>query len=171
MFQIIVAYGIVQFYFMLKKHRKIYANILASVVILFLIYFIHIYFVQYPWRHSGDWQYGYKESIYYVKSVEQDYERVVVTNSLGRPYIYYLFYLKTHPEVFQKSAKIERDPFGFVAVEKYSNYFFPKAIEIYKYPKKTLFITSSEEKLPPGATHLKTFNKTDGKPVLQAFTL
>lgn len=170
-FQVLVAYGIVQSGVALKKFRAVFALTLSVAAVLFVTYFMHVYFVQYPWEFSGDWQYGYKESISYVHSVQNNYDRVVVINTLGRPYIYYLFYLKESPEEFQKTAKVKRDTFGFVTVEGFSKYEFPKKLEITPDTGKTLYITSAEDKLPSGVKPLKIFYKLDGSPVLQAFTI
>ncbi len=170
-FQILVSYGIVNAFLFLKKYQRVYISALSFFGLLFFVYFMHVYFVQYPWEFSGDWQYGYKESIVYVHSVQNNYDRVVVTNTLGRPYIYYLFYLKESPEEFRKTAKVKRDTFGFVTVEGFSKYEFPKKLEITPDTGKTLYITSAEEKLPLGVKPLKIFYKLDGSPVLQAFTI
>ncbi len=170
-FQILVAYGIVNAFTFIKRYRQIFAGLLSLVVGLSIIYFLHVYFIQYPWEFSGDWQYGYKDSIAYVKSVQNDYDHVVITDSLGRPYIYYLFFLKVPPSEFRKSAIVKRDAFGFVAIDGFSKYRFTKKLQIASDKGRTLYITSSEENLPSGIKPLKIFNKLDGMPILKAFTL
>ena len=168
-FQIIVAYGIINTYLLLKKYRKIFVISLSSVAAFFFIYFIHVYFVQYRWEFSGDWQYGYKESIAYAKSVQNQYDHIVVDDSLGRPYIYYLFYQKISPVDFRQSATIERDAFGFVSVEGFSKYRFPKMIQIDPNSKNTLYILSAANKLLAGKKPIKTFYLLDGSPILNAY--
>ncbi len=170
-FQIIVAYGIINAFILTKKYRRIFVRTLSLIAGLFFVYFLHVYFIQYPWEFSGDWQYGYKESIAYIKSAQKDYKNIVITNSLGRPYIYYLFYLNIAPSEFRKSAIIQRDTFGFVYIEGFSKYRFPKTTQITPSTGKTLYIISANEGLPSGVKPLKVFNKLDGTPVLKAFTL
>ncbi len=170
-FQILVAYGIINAFTLIKKYRRIFAGLLSLVVGLFFIYFLHVYFIQYPWEFSGDWQYGYKDSIAYVKSVQDDYDHVVITDSLGRPYIYYLFYLNVAPSEFRKTAAVKHDAFGFVDVESFSKYRFPKVTQVALNTRKTLYIISANENLPSGVKPLKIFNKLDGTPILKAFTL
>jgi 4-amino-4-deoxy-L-arabinose transferase-like glycosyltransferase len=170
-FQILVGYGIVNFVIYLKKYQRIFISALSLIVLSFFIYFLHVYFVQYPWEFSADWQYGYKDSIAYVNSVQNQYDHIAITNSLGRPYIYYLFYLKIPPQQFRKSAIIKRDVFGFVTVEGFSKFSFPKMTQVASNNGKTLYIISSEEHIPSGVKPLKIFYKLDGSPVLQAFTL
>lgn len=173
-FQILVSYGIVNTYLLLKKYRPaaiIFKPIMSIIAALFFIYFLHVYFVLYPWEYSDNWQYGYKDSIAYVKSVQKDYDHIVVANTLGRAYIYYLFYLKTNPNEYRKTAIIHRDTFGFVSVEGFSKYIFLKSAQITTVKGRTLYITSADEKLPSGTKPLKIFYRIDGSPVLQAYKL
>jgi 4-amino-4-deoxy-L-arabinose transferase-like glycosyltransferase len=169
-FQILVSYAIVNAAFSLKKYRKHFIGTVSIVAAAAFTYFLHVYFVQYPWEFSGEWQYGYKDSINYVKSVENQYDHIAVTNSLGRPYIYYLFYLKIPPKEFRESAKIKRDPFGFVTVEGFTKYSFTNKT-IINNSGKTLYVISASEQIPASAKKLKTFYKLDGTPVLYAFTI
>lgn len=170
-FQILVAYGIINTFTLIKKYRRIFTGMLSLIIGLFFVYFLHVYFVQYPWEFSGNWQYGYKDSIAYVKSVQKDYDHVVVTSSLGRPYIYYLFYLNVAPSEFRKTAVVKRDAFGFVDVESFSKYRFPKVAEVTPNTGKTLYIISANENLPSGVEPLKIFYNLDGTPALKAFRL
>ncbi len=169
-FQIIVAYGIINTYLLLKKYRKFFIISLSSIAALFFIYFLHVYFIQYPQEFSGDWQYGYKESIAYAKSVQNQYDHIVVENSLGRPYIYYLFYQKISPTDYLRSATIKRDAFGFVSVEGFSKYRFTSAVKVDPSSKNTLYILSAENKSFTNKKPIKTFYLLDGKPVLNAYT-
>ena len=169
-FQIIVAYGIINIYLLLKKYRKAFIIFLSSVIILFFIYFLHIYFIQYPQEFSGDWQYGYKESIAYTKSVQNQYDHIVVENALGRPYIYYLFYQKVSPADYLRSATIKRDAFGFVSVEGFTKYKFPKMVQLDPNSKKTLYILSAGNKLLANKKPIKTFYLLDESPILNAYT-
>jgi len=128
--------------------------------LLFLnfIYFYHDYFANYRYDYSGEWQYGYKQSIDYVKSVEKNYDYIQVTNALGRPYIYYLFYTKTDPKFFSQTASISRDVFGFVAVNSFGKYIFPQNFntDLSISGKKVLYINTPEN-LPNKAKILRKF--------------
>ena len=135
------------------------------------VYFYHNYFSHYSHQYSGEWQYGYKESIDYVKSVENNFDYIQVTNALGRPYIYYLFYTKTNPDEFRKTADIQRDAFGFVTVKSFGKYIFPTD---YNYSlsktKKVLYI-NTPYKLPENIKIQKTFYLLNGQAVLVAYTI
>lgn len=174
-FQILTAYGFVSFLIWIKKFKqKLLRNTIIVIVSILLFlnfsYFLHNYFNHYPFEYSGEWQYGYKESIEYVKSVEENYDYVQITNEMGRPYVYYLFYTKKDPKEFRKTLKVQRDPFGFVKILGFGKYLFP---EDYNYSlskeNKVLYI-NTPYKLPENINILKTFYRLDGKEALVAYT-
>jgi hypothetical protein len=170
-FQIISAYGLIIFLSAIKRFRYLIASILIVLLLVNLAYFCHDYFVHYPSEFSGEWQYGYKQSIAYVESVKNNYDYVQITNALGRPYIYYLFYTKTSPSIYRETAVIHRDVFGFVTIESFGKYLFP---DNYTYAlsktKKVLYI-GTPFNLPKNIKMLKTFYLLNGQPVLVAYTL
>jgi 4-amino-4-deoxy-L-arabinose transferase-like glycosyltransferase len=175
MFQILTAYGFTIVALSIKKHilsaKAKYLIFATLFVILFFnfIYFAHNYLSHYKTQFSSEWQYGYKESIEYVNQVEKNYDQIEVTNSLGRPYIYYLFYGRTDPKFFRDTARIHRDPFGFVSVLGFGKYVFPsEEFNPGKMPGKTLVITTPYN-LPSGIKVLKTFYLLNGEPALVAY--
>lgn len=178
-FQILTAYGFVYIFQIISNIKYQIAKIqikylIFTLCILFLIfnfvYFVHNYFNHYSHAYSGEWQYGYKESIDYVKTVQGNFDYIQVTNALGRPYIYYLFYTKTNPDYFRNTAVVKRDAFGFVSVEGFGKYIFPKD---YNYSlsktKKVLYI-NTPYKLPENIKIQKTFYLLNGQAVLVAYT-
>lgn len=169
-FQVFVAYGFVQLTEKIVKYRKTIVYLLFFILFFNFLYFYHDYFYQYPYDYSGEWQYGYKQSIDYVLSVQNKYDYIQMTHALGRPYIYYLFYTKTDPRVYRKTAIIHRDAFGFVTVLGFGKYLFP---ESYGYglskTKKVLYINTPYN-LPKNIKILKTFYLLNGQPVLVAYT-
>ena len=169
-FQILVAYGFVQLMASLKKYRKFIVFCLLFILSVNFVYFYHNYFNHYAFEYSGEWQYGYKESIDYVKSVEKNYDYVQVTSALGRPYAYYLFYTKTSPEVFRKTSNVERDAFGFVTVKGFGKYVFPKNYDYSLSKDKKVLYINTPYSLPKNINVLKTFYLLNGQPILVAYT-
>ena len=175
MFQILTAYGIIQLFTALKKinQGRLYiwkAAVLGTILVAFafLIYFLHGYFIHYPREFSGEWQYGYKESISYVASQKDKYKKIYITDALGRAYIYYLFYLKTLPSQFRNTADYQIDGFGLIDVRGYNNMIFSRSVESEPQEPNTLYIIRSD-KVPVGADILKTFYLLDGSPRLTAY--
>ena len=172
--QIIVAIGVVTFFTsgFYKKRKNVLKFAINIIVFGFLLLnvlnFHHIYYSFYPKLYSGEWQYGYKESIAFVSDNIAAYDEAQITDNLGRPYIYYLFYTQTHPEDFRKTAKISRDPFGFVKVEQFGKYRFIR--KKHEPSKKTLYIDTPGD-VPDNALQLKNFNLLNGAVTLQAYTL
>jgi 4-amino-4-deoxy-L-arabinose transferase-like glycosyltransferase len=171
MFQIISAYGFIMLLSLVKRFKNLITVVLIGLLLINLAYFCHDYFAHYPAEFSGEWEYGYQQSIAYVQSVEKNYDNIQITNELGRPYIYYLFYTQTLPADYRKTAVIHRDAFGFVTVEAFGKYLFP---DNYNYTlsksKKVLYINTPYN-LPKNKKVLKTFYLLNGQPVLVAYTL
>jgi len=184
-FQIFTAYGVFVFINAISKinpstssgqKSKIQMkHLIFSMYILFLLfnflYYIHGYYVHYPREYSGEWQYGYKESIEYVKSVENQYDQILITSAMGRPYIYYAFFTKTDPESFRKTAIVKRDPFGFVTVSGFLKYRFADNLSSIKSKtRKTLYIDVPGRVHPKGDI-LKRFYLLNGAEALTAYRL
>jgi len=167
-FQIFVGYGIVNLSSKLNYRRIL----LTTIFLLFLFnifYFLHGYYTHYAKEYSGEWQYGYKESIAYVQSQRDKYDQIYVTDALGRPYVYYAFFTKTNPKTFRQSAVVKRDVFGFVHVEGFEKYRFIKTT-LSKKNRNILYIDIPGN-VPGNAKVLKTFNLLNGDPVLVAYAI
>jgi 4-amino-4-deoxy-L-arabinose transferase-like glycosyltransferase len=171
MFQVISAYGLVIALSFCKRFRYLIATILLTLLLINLAYFTHDYFAHYPSEFSGEWQYGYKQSIAYVQSVQSKYDYIQVTNALGRPYIYYLFYTKTLPADYRQTAVIHRDAFGFVTVESFGKYLFPDKFGYSLSKGKKVLYINTPYNLPKNVKILKMFYLLNGQPVLVAYTI
>lgn len=176
MFQILSAYGFVQLILLLPHGLKI-GNFGAKKIIIItgilllgsnLLYFERDYFTYYPKTESGEWQYGYEQSVAYASSQYNKYDRIQVTQTLGRPYIYYLFFTKTDPRFFRKTAIISRDQYGFVNVEQFGKYNF---MGTEKDSTKNVLYIDAPKDTASHATILKRFYLLNGKPVLNAYIL
>lgn len=175
-FQILVAYGIIYTLFVnevIKSKRVRIFLASGAFLLLFLnfLYYIHGYHTHYPRTYSGEWQYGYKDSISYAAGVKDAYDAVFITDALGRPYVYYAFFTKEDPKSFRKLVKAKRDVFGFVTVDGFSKYHFAKDIHAVKADSKNILYINTPDKVPDNATVLEVFTLKDGKPVFVAYTL
>lgn len=175
-FQIFTALGIVTFLAWIKNtsaKRMVIPALIFIFSLLFLnfLYYFHGYYAHYPREYSGEWQYGYKDAISYVKSVEDRYDQINVTTDLGRPYAYFLFYTATSPNVFRETMYAQREVFGFVNVSGFLQYRFTKnAQDLYEENKKALFVDVAD-RVPQNAKIQKTFHLLNGSSVLVAYTL
>lgn len=175
MFQLLSAIGATWFIIWLKQYPRTvrwgaYA-VLGFAIIFNVSYFLHGYYAHYPRDYSGEWQYGYKESIAYVSSVQDEYDEIHITEEIGRPYIYYLFYMQTDPKEFRKEAKVERDSFGFVTVPEFGKYKFKKNVTpVGKSEKKVLYITIPSD-MPEGGNVLQEFKLLNGQTQFVAYII
>jgi len=180
-FQILTAYGLYQILVGLKTYDSRLKNFmkgrlfvifcLTSSILLLInfLYFFHGYLVHYPRIYSGEWQYGYRESIDFVKEKQNQYEKIEVTTALGRPYVYYLFYTKKDPHEFRKQAIVEREVFGFVNVRGFDKFRFMKKLEE-EGGRNILYINTPSE-VPKNARILRTFYLLNGNLSLVAYSL
>lgn len=134
-----------------KLGRRWFA-IFAAVAVVFLIgnllIFLDRYFIHAPKEYSAGWLYGYKEAVTKMAQLQQgdSADRIVMTDSYGQPYIYYLFYTKYPPQRFQRQAVLDQPTVDVGTVRKIDNIEFR---HVYwpqdRFIKNGLFIGSPEE--------------------------
>lgn len=176
-FQIITAFGTMVFLMWVSslKRKRMTLIIFSLLAALFMnmFYYLHGYYLHFPREYSGEWQYGYKEAIAYARDVGKYYDRIYTTTELGRPHIYYAFYLPIDPQIYREDITVRREePFGIVHVERVGRYYFSKDLVISGKDEgeKILFIDLPIN-IPQNASILRTFYLLNGNPVLVAYTL
>lgn len=166
--QIIISFGILGIGENIRRKSKsfgrIFLSILGLVIFFNLYYYLHNYYNHYPREFSREWQYGYKEAIDYVSQIEGKYDQVVVTEALGRPYVYFLFYKRYNPQKYWQTSQASRDFFGFYRVSSFDKYFFGSH-KLAAQGKEVLFVSNPLD-VSGGAKILKTINLLNGEPIL-----
>lgn len=160
-FMIFTAYG-------LASRKKLLFNIF--IVLLFFgnfLYFWHTYMAHYPKEYSGEWQYGYKQAIDVSKKYYDQYDTIVLSESIGRPYIYALFYNKYPLNKFLETKDASFDAAGFYNVYGFDKYRFTRE-GIGEYKGRTLYILPPKD-VPGGASVKETISLLNGTPILVAF--
>jgi 4-amino-4-deoxy-L-arabinose transferase-like glycosyltransferase len=143
-----------------------------GIVVFNFIYYIHGYYYYYPREFSGEWQYGYKEAIAYVLANSNNYDQIFITEKLGRPYIYFLFYTKYNPVIYRKIAIIQREALGFVHVKAFDKFIFSdELILASKYYKGRNLFLDTPNQVPKTANVLKTFRLLNSSPSLVAYSI
>lgn len=168
--QIFTAYGLWQIMAARKKLGR--AVIVGIIVVLYagnFFYYLHNYYSHYAKEYSGEWQYGYREAIRYVLPLQKNYDRIVITEGIGRPYIYALFYEQTDPRAFWKTVDGSFDAAGFYNVYGFEKYRFTRQ-GIIESPGRTLYILPPHQ-VPANAHILKTVFLLNGNPALIIFDL
>ena len=91
----------------------------------------------------------------------------MITDSIGRPYMYTLFYTKTDPRVLLQTKNATFDAAGFYHVYGFSKYRFGGLLPD-RLPDKTLYVWEVGV-TPPGARVIDTIRLLNGNPVLTVF--
>ncbi|MEK7593085.1 MAG: hypothetical protein AAB508_06945 [Patescibacteria group bacterium] len=153
----------------LKRSGMIKGISLATLYVLFFSYFLHNYFVHYPKEFSGEWQYGYKDAILFAESVKSKYSHIVLSDEIGRPYMYVSFYTKMDPSEHRNTIISSFDEAGFYNVKSLGKYIFTRS-GIEKLESNTLYILRPQD-VPASAHVLKDILLLNGKKVLTVFEI
>jgi 4-amino-4-deoxy-L-arabinose transferase-like glycosyltransferase len=162
---IFIAFGILSVYRYITKGKIVYCLLLIVLYVFSILYYLHNYYRHYPIEFSGEWQYGYKQVLQSIEPIAQKYDSIVITDSIGRPYMYTLFYTKTDPNDFFRTKDSYFDAAGFYHVDGFLNYRFGGSLPDILTPG-TLYIWNSVHK---GARIIDTIHLLNGNTVLQIF--
>lgn len=109
--QIFTALGIVGVANFLKERKNrgflnIFYVLMIAIVIYSLTIFYKEYFYTFPRNQSSSFQYSLMNSIKFVLNNEKSYDKVVFSNkdNLYQSYMFYLFYSKYDPFLYQKQG-------------------------------------------------------------------
>jgi hypothetical protein len=163
--QIFTAMGIVTGIKYVKRRWFIF--LLVALYSLCIVYYLHTYYVHYPIEYSGEWQYGYREALRAIQPYESKYNHIVITDSIGRPYMYTLFYTKTNLADLFRTAHTYFDAAGFYHVDGFLKYRFGGILPDTLDPE-TLYIWNAGAQ-PADARVLDTIHLLNGDPVLTIF--
>jgi 4-amino-4-deoxy-L-arabinose transferase-like glycosyltransferase len=153
-----------------------YAAITLVITVSF-VWFLHAYFVEFPYQTAAFYQYGAIEAFQYAQSEQNKYDKIVVSNSdiFLEGYMYYLFATKYDPKTYQAGGGTHtafftdthligkfdfRDPNGV-----------PSSVSPADVGKPILFITNrgelSQQTILRYELHdMKTIVLPDGSPVI-----
>ncbi len=161
--QLFTALGVI---YMLSKMRDSMQRLagLSIVIVAILIssaWFYHSYFTLVPREISFHFQYGIINSLKYAFDIDQDYDRVFVSNQskLFESYMFYLFAKGYDPIEYQKIGGTVSG--GFAEEHEIGKYKFGKIDQDFE--GKTLYIINPEEKTK-NMNVIKSINYPDGKP-------
>lgn len=114
-------------YFILNLVRKfnlrifyVTAGVLGLLIFANLLIFLDRYFIHAPIEYSKFWLYGYKQTLSQIGDVSK-YNKVVITDKFGQPYIYYLFYTKYPPQKLHQQIVLDQPTVDVGTVRKIDN--------------------------------------------------
>lgn len=156
--QIFTAFGLVYFFLILKKFNVLILVTFLFLVLVSLVTFYKNYFIIFPQEQSHSFQYSLSKTISYVLSQKKHYQKIVFSNkdSLYQSYMFFLFYSKYDPYLYQKQGGTISG--GFKETHKFGKYEFrPIDWNKDKFTTNTLFIGNVSD-----------FFTSEGKPKLFA---
>jgi 4-amino-4-deoxy-L-arabinose transferase-like glycosyltransferase len=167
--QIFIAFGIMTIVAGIRGQAVKRAFYLILIVLYgcSLLYYLHNYYRHYPIEYSGEWQYGYREAIQASEKIKDNYDSIVISETIGRPYMYTLFYTKTDPKDFMQTKDASFDAAGFYHVYGFGKYRFGGTLPM-PLSSKTLYIWEAGS-VPKDVHSIETIRLLNGNPVLVVF--
>lgn len=167
--QIFIAFGIISIAQRVKK-LKMYYFLLVVLYICSITYYIYNYHLHYPREFSNEWQYGYREALRFVSPIKDRYDNIFITDVIGRPYMYTLFYGVIDPHTYWQTKKSYFDASGFYHVDGFDKYLFVSTPPEKRPGEKSLVI-GQPHWLSNESHALHTVTLLNGIPVLSIYEL
>ena len=127
----------------------------------------------YSQKYSQSWQYGYKQTVNYIKNNYNDYDQIIFTKKYGEPHEFLLFYWPWDPSDYQSNpSKDWNYHASWYWIDAFDKFKFINDWEIKDFTqnidktKKTLLITSPNN-YNQGNKLLNTINFLDHTPAFQ----
>ncbi len=162
-FQIFTALGFISVAsFFLRKSRPVFGLLLvASFLFLFFNFatYLHQYYVHLPKEYAQYWFSDRKGIVEMTEKLKVNYPKVIVSTKLETPYLFWLFYTKYDPRLYQEEGGTVSGGWGEQG-NKFDKYEFHTPNTSVK--EKALYVTLEGERLPNATTVKEIFN-SDGK--------
>lgn len=121
---IITGYGIVSF--IGQKRSKTWIGILLAGYAVCFGYYIYQYTWATPHQIPKMWHYGRKELVSDIVKYQGNYQKVVLSDTSGPPYIFLLFFQKYDPQKYWQTGKLNLvvTDLGWEHIDSFANYEF-----------------------------------------------
>lgn len=107
------------------RMRFIIAGIIAILFLVNISIYLNRYYVYFPRNEAQNWGIGYKELSNLLAQPQLLGKKVIMSNPEQSPYIYFLFYQKYNPSLYQKIAlRYPPTEDGFYHVKSFGRYEF-----------------------------------------------
>lgn len=177
---IFIAFGLIYILWMVRNSllskynkRKIVGitliMIISTVYVFQILHYLYNYHIHYGIKYAGEWQYGYKQAIQSVLKNTSGNENIVITNSIGRAYMYTLFYTKYDPQQYLSQKKSYFDPTGFYHVDGFGRYRFENTNFGNFVGTKNTVVVSSAPQISNNSKLIDSITLPDGNPILWVY--
>jgi len=107
-FQIFAAIGFVSIANLILQKSRIIFWIFLATSSLFLFFnfalYLHQYYVHLPYEYAKNWLYGRKEAVTLSEQLKNKYPKVIISTKLEMAYLFWLFYTKYDPKLYQEKG-------------------------------------------------------------------
>jgi len=126
----------------IRNFKKV-SYLLIILVLLNFVFYLHRYFIDYPYESWRAWHFGYKEVFSYVNKNSENYDKILINNTYEPSLIRFLYWTKYDPDKFHKEFK--GDNFSGFALE--DKYYFGKVDGPFEQVlnTKTLYVASARD--------------------------
>lgn len=168
--QIFSAFGLFYIYKLFKKREKLFNYALAAILFFSVVFFAESYWFKQPVYGAKQMHYGMRELVEYVSKIEDQYEGVLVTKKISEGHIYFAFFGKVEPKIYQEATRNWNfEDQGHVWVDQLGEYSLGKTTfrdfsvrDEFVQPGKLLVI--APDKLMEDMQVMKTIYYPDGQP-------
>jgi 4-amino-4-deoxy-L-arabinose transferase-like glycosyltransferase len=142
--QIATAIGVVYLFFTFTKSiGRLYVVLLFLLISFFFVRYINLYNYTNTKSNVADWADGYKQLAQYVHANEISYDKILISGHYWEPYIYFLFYNKYDPKIYQESGTSNgfgKYVFGGTSWDKDKNSQELGSVNLRKYAKTSKYL-------------------------------
>lgn len=130
------------------KFQPLFKTISIGIFILFFVNFLLSFLYDYTNKASSHWQSGYKEIFTKQKNKFDHFDNILISDYMGQPYIFYLFYTKYNPAKQLQQRKLNSvNDWGVSVVSEYSEVRFLPITKTDLLSGRSLIFSSPFEKM------------------------
>jgi len=130
-------------------------GVYTFVWVIEIAFYMHLYYVHYPWDSERWWHSGFREAITEVKSIDTDFDKVIISMAGEPAWIFFAGWYEYPPSMWQAENPIGNDTYveGFGKISHTGKFYFGAFNEpgkgIYDLgnyiDKKTLYVAVAKE--------------------------
>ncbi|MDO8658173.1 MAG: glycosyltransferase family 39 protein [Candidatus Levybacteria bacterium] len=178
---ILITFGMYYCYVKIsRRYRNIFSAEVFLILLLSLIFYLHNYWVHYPWASERWWHGGYEDAIKSAVKMSGHYDRVIISSADEPSLKFFLGWSMYPPASFQK----EYNTNPTLHLDKYEFPPIGQSLGLYemgsKLPKGVLYLATAKEivldlnkepgRIPNDIRLIKTINYPSGDPAFYLFT-
>lgn len=173
------------FEFLKGMRQKLFVAGYVLVLVASVIFYQHEYWVHYPWESERWWHAGFEESIKTIKSIDHDYDKVIISTASEPPWIFFAGWYEFSPTKWHEGYPFQKTILpGFGEISYIDKFYFGSPASVYGLSPyiddKTLYLSTAKEvgtnlilekdKGVDGLTLIKAIAYPSGEPAYYLFS-